>query len=585
MALKARDKFIASAAIAQQYPSEVDANGYFVSHPETETDQVSDMAAFMKTLNKQGTDAAAVKTLLNISSGGDGIPVAAVIPWDSDSNVIPPGFLECDGSAISRTEYADLFGVIGTKYGAGDGSTTFNVPDYTDGVFLEGSDTAGTSHAAGLPNITGKFASLGTDAKNQISDSKYKNGDGAISFDLDGNPLWYYANNAYGVGGWSFDASQSNAIYGASATVQPKSSTTRYLIKFIPSVPESEASAAASASVAQAAAQAAESYAGSAGIPVGTLFPYAADTVTPPTGFLFCNGQAVSRTMYPDLFSVLGTTWGAGDGSTTFNLPKSEDLVLQGASATNPVGTYLSAGLPNITGSIKAYGYVPGATSGAISYTYYGSNNSWGGTGSSTPTDITIDASRSSAIYGASDTVQPPAACVKFIIKAYDGVTPGSAGIDLSQYASDLSNKASRGLDNLTDAGKDRFLGDDNFTIIYPNNGTAANPANVTINSTYIMNNPFPGYNVYCQIELFANNEWGTALYNGYFSNNENYGVGAFCYQHNDSNLVMRTGSYLLIGANIYANTLVPNTWQLNSNMVTAPCRVKVWKIGKAANS
>ena len=68
-----------------------------------------------------------------------------------------------------------------------------------------------------------------------------------------------------------------------------------------------------------------------------------------------------------------------------------------------------------------------------------------------------FDASLSNAIYGNSDTVQPPAACVKFIIKAYDGVTPGSAGIDLSQYVSDLSNKADRSLSNLNGNGEARF--------------------------------------------------------------------------------------------------------------------------------
>ena len=55
------------------------------------------------------------------------------------------------------------------------------------------------------------------------------------------------------------------------------------------------------------------------GTPVGTLIYFAAST--PPTGFLKANGAAVSRTTYADLFAVIGTTWGVGDGSTTFNLP------------------------------------------------------------------------------------------------------------------------------------------------------------------------------------------------------------------------------------------------------------------------
>jgi microcystin-dependent protein len=46
------------------------------------------------------------------------------------TGVAPTGWILCDGSAINRTTYADLFAVIGTSFGSGDGSTTFNVPDY-----------------------------------------------------------------------------------------------------------------------------------------------------------------------------------------------------------------------------------------------------------------------------------------------------------------------------------------------------------------------------------------------------------------------------------------------------------------------
>ena len=44
----------------------------------------------------------------------------------------PTGWLNCDGSAVSRTTYANLFAVIGTNYGVGDGSTTFNLPSVVD---------------------------------------------------------------------------------------------------------------------------------------------------------------------------------------------------------------------------------------------------------------------------------------------------------------------------------------------------------------------------------------------------------------------------------------------------------------------
>ena len=54
-------------------------------------------------------------------------PIGAIIQYGGTTD--PPGFFICDGRAISRTTYAILFGVIGTAYGAGDGSTTFNIPD------------------------------------------------------------------------------------------------------------------------------------------------------------------------------------------------------------------------------------------------------------------------------------------------------------------------------------------------------------------------------------------------------------------------------------------------------------------------
>lgn len=68
----------------------------------------------------------------------------------------PSGFLICDGSAVSRTTYANLFAVIGTRYGAGNRSTTFNVPKLNDGSFVRGVSTSavGTKYNASLPPLT-----------------------------------------------------------------------------------------------------------------------------------------------------------------------------------------------------------------------------------------------------------------------------------------------------------------------------------------------------------------------------------------------------------------------------------------------
>lgn len=60
-------------------------------------------------------------------TGGDTVPIGSIVPFASDT--IPNGWLLCDGSAVSRTTYSELFAIIGTAHGIGDGSTTFNVPN------------------------------------------------------------------------------------------------------------------------------------------------------------------------------------------------------------------------------------------------------------------------------------------------------------------------------------------------------------------------------------------------------------------------------------------------------------------------
>jgi len=85
-------------------------------------------------------------------TGIEGIPTATIVPW-SDSSV-PTGFLECDGSAVSRSTYADLFAIVGTTYGSGDGSTTFNVPDLQDNVAVGKSGTKNLASTGGANTVT-----------------------------------------------------------------------------------------------------------------------------------------------------------------------------------------------------------------------------------------------------------------------------------------------------------------------------------------------------------------------------------------------------------------------------------------------
>lgn len=70
------------------------------------------------------------------------------------------------------------------------------------------------------------------------------------------------------------------------------------------------------------------------GVPVGVVSPYAG--TTDPTGWLICDGRAISRSAYGALFQAIGTSFGAGDGSTTFNIPDARSRVWVGYSADDP---------------------------------------------------------------------------------------------------------------------------------------------------------------------------------------------------------------------------------------------------------
>ena len=103
----------------------------------------------------------------------------------------------------------------------------------------------------------------------------------------------------------------------------------------------------------------------SALIPPGTIIYYAGRTV--PSGWLICNGANVSRTDYAALFAAIGTIYGAGNGSTTFGLPNLNGRFFEGTTYTGSVGTYHSAGLPNITGNVNvANGWGSIADAGAL---------------------------------------------------------------------------------------------------------------------------------------------------------------------------------------------------------------------------
>ena len=152
--------------------------------------------------------------------------------------------------------------------------------------------------------------------------------------------------------------------------------------------------------------------------PVGTVHAFAG--VSAPNGWLLCNGQAVSRSQYSRLFSVISTRYGGGDGYSTFNVPDMRDRFIEGAHSYN-VGTSLSAGIPNITASVSEF-FCNGNhinTSGAMYQTSASYDDLQGASDNHKQYRVGLgfNASRSSAVYGRSSTVQPNSLNMNFIIK------------------------------------------------------------------------------------------------------------------------------------------------------------------------
>ena len=149
-------------------------------------------------------------------------------------------------------------------------------------------------------------------------------------------------------------------------------------------------------------------------IPSGVVLPFAGGTIS--EDFLLCDGRAVSRTEYPDLFAAIGTKYGSGDGSKTFNLPNLVDKFIEGSNVAQ-IGQNKSAGLPNITGAFYGSSWCVGNGSGAFKTITEGTVQTPDGTMYAQNYRFDLDASRSNSIYGASDTVQPPAVMMGYIIK------------------------------------------------------------------------------------------------------------------------------------------------------------------------
>jgi len=159
---------------------------------------------------------------------------------------------------------------------------------------------------------------------------------------------------------------------------------------------------------------------------------------------------------------------------------------------------------------------------------------------------------------------------------AAGGSVPSADTTNWKESGVDPSMFANPNLSNLSATGENHFLVRD-FTIIYPNGGTEAYPANVTTNTRYVETNPFSGYYIRCSAEILYNGKWGESPDAGNPGSGSNsYGLMAFDF---DGSIVIQTGVTAL--ASLSKQTINPFGITSSNPITSAPCRVKVWKIGK----
>lgn len=155
---------------------------------------------------------------------GSAIPSGVAFPYAGKT--VPSGFMACNGGTISRTTYAKLFAAIGTAWGAGDGSTTFKLPDWRNRTVMgaNNANEVGTYLESGAPNITGWHGG-------HAYKSYDHNETGGAFYGMDEKHGGAGATTNCDVWKMGFDASLSSPIYGASDIIQPPAGKALWIIK------------------------------------------------------------------------------------------------------------------------------------------------------------------------------------------------------------------------------------------------------------------------------------------------------------------------------------------------------------------
>ena len=170
-------------------------------------------------------------------TGIEGIPTGTVVPWTAAS--VATGFLECDGTAVSRTTYAALFAIVSTTYGVGDGSSTFNLPDLQDNIAMGKSgskslaSTGGANTVTSTGNVGGSTANA-TLAESQLASHSHGSGGNAGTngnYGLAGHKFFSAGSTGSTGSGGGHDHNMSATFSGDATSVLQPYLTLIYIIK------------------------------------------------------------------------------------------------------------------------------------------------------------------------------------------------------------------------------------------------------------------------------------------------------------------------------------------------------------------
>lgn len=263
---------------------------------------------------------------------GDTLPIGAIMAWPTDE--IPDNFVEANGQNLSQTLYSELYQVYGDYY---------NTDSTPDGYF--GVPNLNSRVPVGFDSSDTQFNTLGkTGGEKTHTLTKTELPDVQLSVlgagSTNGNDILRFGS----IGVSTMTAGARIGLTEPMGNNRPHNNLQPYIVqKYIIKAKPGNSTSLASVTVGETTtlepgADATVTNVGTAkdlildfGIPqgemgspgetepIGTIKMYGGKTA--PDGYMFANGQAISRTTYSDLFAIYGTTFGAGDGSTTFNLP------------------------------------------------------------------------------------------------------------------------------------------------------------------------------------------------------------------------------------------------------------------------